>query len=71
MWVMFYTGFLSGLAGALLILGGTQHRFIKGIGANYGWDGIMLSIVGANGIFETSFSLYFWLSKSWRRWNGI
>lgn len=65
MWIMFYTGFLSGLAGALLILGGTQHRFIKGIGANYGWDGIMLSIVGANGIFETSFfSLFFGFLKA-------
>jgi len=64
-WVMFYTGFLSGLAGALLILGGTQHRFIKGIGANYGWDGVMLAIVGGNGVVETSvFAIFFGFLKA-------
>lgn len=64
-WVMFYTGFLSGLAGALLILGGTQHRFIKGIGANYGWDGVMLAIVGGNGVVETSiFAVFFGFLKA-------
>ncbi|GAB4308923.1 ABC transporter permease [Pseudothermotoga elfii] len=53
--VLLYTGFLSGLAGALLILGGTQHRFMKGIGANFGWDGVMLAIIANNSVLETFF----------------
>jgi len=57
--VLLYTGFLSGLAGALLILGGTQHRFMKGIGANFGWDGVMLAIIADNGILETLFYAIF------------
>lgn len=53
--VLLLTGFLSGLAGALLILNGTQHRFTKGIGANFGWDGVMIAIMANNGVFQTLF----------------
>jgi len=57
--VLLLTGFLSGLAGALLILNGTQHRFTKGIGANFGWDGVMIAIMANNGLFQTLFYALF------------
>lgn len=57
--VLLLSGFLSGLAGALLILGGTQHRFMKGIGANFGWDGVMIAIMASNQIFQTLFYALF------------
>ncbi len=44
------SGAMAGLAGALLILGGQQHRFLKGFGANYGWDGVMIAHVFINRI---------------------
>jgi general nucleoside transport system permease protein len=47
--VMLVTGALAGLAGGLVVMGG-PHRFIKGLGANYAWDGIMIAIVANNGI---------------------
>lgn len=63
--VLLFTGFLSGLAGALLILGGTQHRFMKGIGANFGWDGVMIAIIANNNIIETLFySIFFGALKN-------
>ena len=56
------SGALAGLAGALLILGGLQHRFLKGMEANYGWDGVMIAIVaggsiGAAGIYGLFFAV--------------
>jgi simple sugar transport system permease protein len=49
MLVMLVTGALAGLAGGLVVMGG-PHRFIKGLGANYAWDGIMIAIVANNGL---------------------
>ncbi len=50
--VMLVTGALAGLAGGLVVMGG-PHRFIKGLGANYAWDGIMIAIMANNGLIET------------------
>jgi ABC-type uncharacterized transport system permease subunit len=50
--VMLTTGALAGLAGCLIILAG-PHRFLRGLGANYAWDGIMVAIVANNGIIAT------------------
>jgi len=50
--VMLVTGALAGLAGGLMIMGG-PHRFVKGLGANYAWDGIMIAVVANNGISGT------------------
>lgn len=58
-WVMLYSGALSGLAGGLLILGGTQHRFMKGIGGNFGWDGVMLAMIANNDIAMTTLYAFF------------
>ena len=52
--VMLVTGALAGLAGGLVVMGG-PHRFIKGLGANYAWDGIMVAIVADNGILASLF----------------
>ena len=56
---MMVSGALAGLAGTLLIMGGQQHRFIRGIGANYAWDGVMIAIVAASGIGATLFYAFF------------
>jgi simple sugar transport system permease protein len=50
--VMLVTGALAGLAGCLMILAG-PHRFLRGLGANYAWDGIMVAIVANNGLIAT------------------
>ena len=50
--VMLMTGALAGLAGGLVVMGST-HRFIRGLGANYAWDGVMIAIVANNGILAT------------------
>lgn len=50
--VMLLTGALAGLAGGLVVMAG-PHRFIKGLGANYAWDGVMIAIVANNGLFST------------------
>lgn len=52
--VMLVTGALAGLAGGLVVMSG-PHRFIKGLGANYAWDGIMVAIVANNGILASLF----------------
>ncbi|MCD6577131.1 MAG: ABC transporter permease [Anaerolineaceae bacterium] len=52
MTVMLLTGALAGLAGGLVVMAG-PHRFLKGLGANYGWDGIMIAMVANNGIIGT------------------
>lgn len=50
--VMLMTGALAGLAGGLVVMGG-PHRFIRGLGANYAWDGVMIAIVANNGLIAT------------------
>ncbi len=52
--VMLLTGALAGLAGGLVIMAG-PHRFIKGLGANYAWDGVMIAMVANNGMVATLF----------------
>ena len=54
--VMLLTGALAGLAGGLVVMAG-PHRFIKDIGGNYAWDGVMIAMVANSGIFLT---LIFW-----------
>ncbi|HBK59341.1 MAG TPA: ABC transporter permease [Firmicutes bacterium] len=57
---MLMSGALAGLAGGLMIMGGMQHRFVKGMGANYAWDGVMIAIVAANGMLPTGlYALFF------------
>jgi simple sugar transport system permease protein len=50
--VMLVTGALAGLAGGLVLMGG-PHRFLKGMGANYAWDGVMIAVVANNGLTGT------------------
>lgn len=52
MLIMLMTGVLAGLAGGLIVMAG-PHRFIKDIGANYAWDGVMVAMVANNGIIAT------------------
>ncbi len=42
---MFISGFLAGLAGAVLVLG-LEHRYIKGMTGTYGFDGISVALLG-------------------------
>ena len=57
---MAISGGLAGLAGGMLIMGGLQNRFIKGFGAGYGWDGVMIAIVAAAGIIATAlYAIFF------------
>ncbi|HHY88213.1 MAG TPA: ABC transporter permease [Chloroflexi bacterium] len=50
--VMLVTGALAGLAGGLVLMAG-PHRFLKGLGANYAWDGVMIAVVANNGLIAT------------------
>lgn len=50
---MLVSGALAALAGALIIMGGVQHRFMPGIKANYADDGVMIAIVANNQIVAT------------------
>jgi len=50
--VMLLTGALAGLAGGLVVTAG-PHRFIKDIGANYAWDGVMIAMVSNTGVILT------------------
>jgi len=52
MTVMLLTGALAGLAGGLIVMAG-PHRFIKGLGANYAWDGVMVAMVANNDLIGT------------------
>jgi simple sugar transport system permease protein len=47
--VMLTTGALAGLAGGLVVMAG-PHRFLKGLGANYAWDGVMIAVVAGNSL---------------------
>ena len=50
--IMLVTGALAGLAGGLVVMAG-PHRFLKGLGANYAWDGVMIAIVANNDLIAT------------------
>ncbi|MFW5713755.1 MAG: ABC transporter permease [Brevefilum sp.] len=50
--VMLFTGALAGLAGGLVIMAGSG-RFLKDVGANYAWDGVMIAMVANNVISGT------------------
>ena len=50
--VMLLSGALAGLAGGLVVMAG-PHRFLKGLGANYAWDGVMIAMVANNGLIGT------------------
>ena len=57
--VMLLAGALAGLAGGLVVMAG-PHRFIKDIGGNYAWDGVMIAMVANSGIIMTLiFGLFF------------
>ncbi|MGX7100495.1 ABC transporter permease [Globicatella sanguinis] len=43
--IMGISGILSGLAGTLEILG-THKKFVSGFGANYGWTGLTVALLG-------------------------
>ncbi|OPZ63919.1 MAG: beta-methylgalactoside transporter inner membrane component [Firmicutes bacterium ADurb.Bin506] len=59
-WAMLLSGAIAGLAGGLMVTGGMQHRFVKGIGANYAWDGVMIAIVAGNSMSGTAlYALFF------------
>lgn len=47
--IMLVSGALAGLAGGLVVMAG-PHRFLRGLGANYAWDGVMIAIVANNGL---------------------
>ena len=47
--VMLCTGALAGFAGGILLLAG-PHRFVKGLGGNFGWDGVMIAVVAVNAL---------------------
>jgi simple sugar transport system permease protein len=50
--VMLTTGALAGLAGGLVVMAG-PHRFLRGLGANYAWDGVMIAVVADSGLLGT------------------
>ncbi len=50
--VMLASGALAGLAGGLVVMAGPA-RFLKGLGANYAWDGVMIAVVAANRLTGT------------------
>lgn len=59
--VMLLTGALAGLAGGLVVMAG-PHRFLKGLGANYAWDGVMIAMVANNDLIGTLLYGFFFSS---------
>lgn len=56
---MALSGALAGLAGAVEVMG-VQHRFMQGIAANYGFDGISVALLGnMNGLGIVLSALFF------------
>ena len=47
--VLCFSGGLAGTAGGVLLMSG-PHRFLKGLGGNFGWDGVMIAVVAANAL---------------------
>ncbi len=57
---MLLSGALAGLGGALLLMGSGSGRFLKGYGANFGWDGVMVAVIAANALLGVAvFALFF------------
>lgn len=57
--VMWLSGALAGLAGGLIVMG-ESDRFIRGLGGNFAWDGIMVAVIANNGIVGTlGYGLFF------------
>lgn len=44
---MFISGGFAGLAGAIEVLG-VQHRLLRGMASNFGFDGVAVALLGAN-----------------------
>ena len=44
---MFMAGGFAGLAGAIEVLG-VQHRLLKGMASNFGFDGVAVALLGAS-----------------------
>lgn len=62
--VMLVSGALAGLAGGLVVMAGPA-RFLKGLGANYAWDGVMIAVVAANRLPATLvYGLFFALLQT-------
>jgi general nucleoside transport system permease protein len=49
--ILFTTGGLAGMAGGVLVMSGS-HRFLKGLGGSFGWDGVMIAVVAVNALFS-------------------
>lgn len=64
--VMLYSGALSGLAGALLIIGSAQqNRFLLNIGETFANDGLMVSIISNNSVSAVLlYALFFSVIRS-------
>lgn len=57
--VMWISGALAGLAGGLIVMG-ESDRFIRGLGGNFAWDGIMVAVIANNGLWGTlGYGLFF------------
>ncbi len=57
--VMWLSGALAGLAGGLIVMG-ESDRFIRGLGGNFAWDGIMVAVIANNGLLGTlGYGLFF------------
>ncbi len=57
--VMWLSGALAGLAGGLIVMGESE-RFIRGLGGNFAWDGIMVAVIANNGMLATlGYGLFF------------
>ena len=53
--ILFFTGGLAGMAGGVLLMSGSSHRFLKGLGGNFGWDGVMIAVVAVNALLAVMF----------------
>ena len=47
MMAMFLAGGFAGLGGAIEVLG-VQHRLLKGMASNFGFDGVAVALLGGN-----------------------
>ena len=55
---MFLSGALAGIAGAIEVMG-IHHRYVDGVAANYGFDGIAVSLLGGLGGAAVALSAFF------------
>ncbi|MGL5722426.1 MAG: ABC transporter permease [Brevinema sp.] len=50
----------AAMAGGFLLMGGNQHYYVQGLEGNFGWDGVMMSMMAANNILLIPlYSLFF------------